>query len=374
MTNLNKFFDELIPILSYEIFNVNVGEMLAAFGILFLFFVLKHVLLNLIFYFLKKTTTKTLSSFDDDLVEIVKPPLSLAITATGFFLAINVFTFTKDIDLLLLNIYKTFLIGSFFWVLYRAENLLKIFMEKYAYKKQIEIAVEFLPLFRKLIRAALIVFAVTIIIQEWGYNIGAIITGLGIGGLAVALAAKDTLANFFGSLMIIMDRPFAIGDWIVVADIEGVVEEIGFRTTKIRTFEKALVSVPNSKIATDNVTNWSRRDSRRIKCKVGATYSTPPASLKKAVDDINDMLVNHKDISNDMIMVYFDEFAASSLNIFVYCFAATSTWAEYLAIKQDVYFNIMDIFQKHDISFAFPSMSLYHETDDESPLIVKQKD
>jgi len=371
---LNKFFDELIPILSYEIFNVNVGEMLAAFGILFLFFVLKHVLLNLIFYFLKKTTTKTLSSFDDDLVEIVKPPLSLAITATGFFLAINVFTFTKDIDLLLLNIYKTFLIGSFFWVLYRAENLLKIFMEKYAYKKQIEIAVEFLPLFRKLIRAALIVFAVTIIIQEWGYNIGAIITGLGIGGLAVALAAKDTLANFFGSLMIIMDRPFAIGDWIVVADIEGVVEEIGFRTTKIRTFEKALVSVPNSKIATDNVTNWSRRDSRRIKCKVGATYSTPPASLKKAVDDINDMLVNHKNINNDMIMVYFDEFAASSLNIFVYCFAATSTWAEYLAIKQDVYFNIMDIFQKHDISFAFPSMSLYHETDDESPLIVKQKD
>ncbi|MEC9492396.1 mechanosensitive ion channel family protein [Flexistipes sp.] len=374
MTNLNKFFDELIPILSYEIFNVNVGEMLAAFGILLLFFILKHVLLNIVFYFLKKATKKTLSSFDDDLVEIVKPPLSLTITATGFFLAINVFTFTKDIDLLLLNIYKTFLIGSFFWVLYRAENLLKIFMEKYAYKKQIEIAVEFLPLFRKLIRAALIVFAVTIIIQEWGYNIGAIITGLGIGGLAVALAAKDTLANFFGSLMIIMDRPFAIGDWIVVTDIEGVVEEIGFRTTKIRTFEKALVSVPNSKIATDNVTNWSRRDSRRIKCKVGATYSTPPASLKRAVSDINDMLVNHKNINNDMIMVYFDEFAASSLNIFVYCFAATSTWAEYLAIKQDVYFNIMDIFQKHDISFAFPSMSLYHETDDESPLIVKQKD
>ncbi|TYB33756.1 MAG: mechanosensitive ion channel family protein [Flexistipes sinusarabici] len=374
MINLNNFFEQLPPILSYEIFNVNVGEMLAAFGILLLFFVLKHVLLNIVFYFLKKTTKKTLSSFDDDLVEIVKPPLNLSITATGFFLAINVFTFTEDIDLLLLNIYKSFLIGSFFWVLYRAENLLKIFMEKYAYKKQIEIAVEFLPLFRKLIRAALIVFAVTIIIQEWGYNIGAIITGLGIGGLAVALAAKDTLANFFGSLMIIMDRPFAIGDWIVVADTEGVVEEIGFRTTKIRTFEKALVSVPNSKIATDNVTNWSRRSSRRILCRVGATYSTPPASLKKAVNDINDMLINHKSINNDMIMVYFDEFAASSLNIFVYCFAATSSWAEYLEIKQDVYFNIMDIFQKHGISFAFPSMSLYHETDDESPLVVKQKD
>ena len=371
---MNSFYEQLVPILSYEIFNVNVGEMLAAFGILLLFFISKHVLLNIVFYFLKKTTKKTLSSFDDDLVQIVKPPLSLVITATGFFLAINVFTFTKDIDILLLNIYKTFLIGSFFWVLYRAENLLKIFMEKYAYKKQIEIAVEFLPLFRKLIRAALIVFAVTIIIQEWGYNIGAIITGLGIGGLAVALAAKDTLANFFGSLMIIMDRPFAIGDWIIVADTEGVVEEIGFRTTKIRTFEKAIVSVPNSKIATDNVTNWSRRDARRIMCRVGATYSTPPASLKKAVNDINDMLINHESINNDMIMVYFDEFAASSLNIFVYCFAATSTWAEYLAIKQDVYFNIMDIFQKHDISFAFPSMSLYHETDDETPLVVKQKD
>ena len=371
---MNNFFDQLVSFFSYEIFNVNVAEMMAAFGILFLFFILKHVLLNIIFYFLKKTTKKTQSSFDDDLVEIVKPPLSLVITATGFYLAINVFTFTKNIDLLLLNIYKTFLIGSFFWVLYRAESLLKIFMEKYAYKKQIEIAVEFLPLFRKLIRAALIVFAVTIIIQEWGYNIGAIITGLGIGGLAVALAAKDTLANFFGSLMIIMDRPFAIGDWIIVADTEGVVEEIGFRTTKIRTFEKALVSVPNSKIATDNVTNWSRRDVRRIMCRVGATYSTPPESLKNAVRDIKDMLSKHENIDNNMVMVYFDEFASSSLNIFIYCFATTSVWAEYLAIKQDVYFNIMDIFQKYDISFAFPSMSLYHKTNDESPLVIKQKD
>lgn len=365
--------DQVSKVLSYEFFTINVGEMLAAFGILFLFFVLKHILLNIFFYFLKKATSKTQSKFDDDLVEILKPPLRTFITATGFFLAINVFSFTKEVDALLLNIYKTILIICFFWILYRAESLLKVFMEKYAYKKQIGIAIEFLPLFRKLIRAALIVFAVTIIIQEWGYNIGAIITGLGIGGLAVALAAKDTLANFFGSLMIIMDRPFVIGDWIVVADTEGVVEEIGFRTSKIRTFEKAIVSVPNSKIATDNVINWSRRDFRRIMCRVGATYSTPPETLKLAVNDINNMLANHENINKDMIMVYFDEFASSSLNIFIYCFAATSAWAEYLAIKQDVYFKIMEIFKKHNISFAFPSMSVYHETDNEAPFVIKQK-
>jgi len=360
--------------LTITVFNIPLSEFLFSLLILFVFFIFKHLFVKLIVGTLRKISSKTMRKYEEGLVDIIEPPVKLIITSTGFFFAINVFTLPNDIKLLIFNLYKTSLIIGIFWALYRSEIIFKQFLEKYVYSKQIEIAVDFLPLFRKFIRAALIIFAVTIIIQEWGYNIGAIITGLGIGGLAVALAAKDTLANFFGSLMIIFDRPFAIGDWIIVADTEGIVEEIGFRTTKIRTFDKALVSVPNSKIATDNVVNWSRRDKRRIMCRVGATYSTPPASLKKAVTDINDMLVNHEKINKETIMVFFDEFASSSLNIFVYCFADTSVWAEYLAIKEDVYFNIMDIFQKHGISFAFPSMSLYHETDDESPLVIKQKD
>jgi len=366
-------YTSLKDLLTYQIFNITLGELLLFLLILFVFFVFKHLFVKVVIGTLRKITSKTITKYDESIVDVIEPPVKLIITTTGFFLAINVFTFPADVSLLILNLYKTCLIIGFFWILYRSEIFFKQILEKYVYSKQIELAVDFLPLFRKFIRAALIIFAVTIIIQEWGYNIGAIITGLGIGGLAVALAARDTLANFFGSLMIIMDRPFAIGDWIVCADTEGIVEEIGFRTSKIRTFDKALVSIPNSKIATDNVVNWSRRDRRRIMCSVGATYSTPADSLKKAVEEIRQMLESHENIHDDMIMVYFNEFAASSLNIFIYCFTTTAIWDEYLSIRQDVFFKIMDIFKNLEISFAFPSMSIYHETDDETPLVVKQK-
>lgn len=371
--NSLEILNNLDSFLSYSVFSVPLKEILLSFAILFLFLVFKNIILKIIVSSAKKAAKKTKTTIDESIVDLLEPPLRFLITSTGVFLALNVFTFEKEISFLIINLYKSALILSFFWLLYRAEVVFQGYFERYAHHKQIEIAVDFLPLFRKFIKAAIVVLAATIIIQEWGYNIGAIITGLGIGGLAVALAAKDTLANFFGSLMIIMDRPFAIGDWVKSAETEGIVEEIGFRTTRVRTFEKALVSIPNSKIATDNVINNSRRDRRRIMCSVGATYSTPVDTLIKSVDKIRNMLFDHDKIHNDMIMVYFNEFAASSLNIFIYCFTTTSDWDEYLSIRQDVHFKIMHIFEELDISFAFPSMSVYHENLGDKSIMDNEK-
>jgi MscS family membrane protein len=204
--------------------------------------------------------------------------------------------------------------------------------------------------------------ALVIILQIWNIDVSAFIASLGLGGLAFALAAKDTAANLFGGLTLLADKSLKMKDWIKVEGVEGVVEEIGLRTTKIRTFEKSLITVPNQILANTPVENFSRRGIRRIKFRVGLTYDTSSEDIKKIVADINKMLKEHKDIAQDSSMhVRFDKFEDSSLSIFVYTFTSTANWARYLEIKEDVNIKVMKIVEDHKSSFAFPSQTLYIE-------------
>jgi MscS family membrane protein len=196
-------------------------------------------------------------------------------------------------------------------------------------------------------------------IQNLGYSISGLLASLGIGGLAVALAAKDTLSNIFGSFMIILDRPFHIGDWVKAGDMEGVVEEVGFRSTKIRTFAKTLITVPNNIIANLAIDNFSRMPNRRIKLNVGVTYETSPAQMRRAVSLIREMLTNHPAIQQDFFLVNFTDFGASSLDIMVYCFTTTTVWGEYLDARENVCLKIMDILEELGLEIAFPSRSVY---------------
>ena len=219
-----------------------------------------------------------------------------------------------------------------------------------------------------------------------GVNLTAILSGLGIGGLAVALAAKDTLANFFATISILVSDTFAQGDWIQVGPSEGTVVEIGLRVTTLRTFDNALISIPNSTLVNDDVKNWSRRTvGRRIKISLGVKYDSKPDDIKNTIEEIRTMLENHPNIATSntihqyensgfklvsqddvygvkkTLLVYLDEFAASSINILVYCFSSSVVWNEWLEVKQDVMFKIMNILEKNDLEFAFPSLSIYEE-------------
>jgi MscS family membrane protein len=198
---------------------------------------------------------------------------------------------------------------------------------------------------------------------------------LGIGGLAVALAAKDTLANVFGSIAIIVDRPFHIGDTIKAGDLEGKVEEVGFRSTKIRTLDKSLISVPNSVITNMAVNNLSRMVNRRIRFSIGLTYDTRPEQLQMAVQRIRTLLVEHEAIHNDGLLVHFTEFGASSLDILVQCFTITTDIPEHLSIREEVCLKIMNILEELGLQIAFPSRTVYlRDTEgDELPLAAKQK-
>jgi MscS family membrane protein len=200
-------------------------------------------------------------------------------------------------------------------------------------------------------------------LQVWGINVTALVASLGIGGLAFALAAKDTAANLFGSFSLLADKSIRIGEWIKVNGVEGTVETIGMRTTKIRSFQKSLITVPNHIVANNPIENFSRRGIRRIKMHIGLTYSTNSEQIRNIMADIKEMLKQHEGISqNDSLMVNFDTFGDSSLNIFIYTFTKTANWAKYLEIREDVNLQIMKIVEDNGSSFAFPSQSIYVES------------
>ncbi|UNC93867.1 mechanosensitive ion channel family protein [Candidatus Contubernalis alkalaceticus] len=218
-----------------------------------------------------------------------------------------------------------------------------------------------IPFISKILRFLIIFLAFSLVASEWGYDVTGIIAGLGLGGLAFALAAQDTAANIFGGIVIITDKPFDIGDWILSPSVEGTVEDISFRSTRIRTFANSLVSVPNSTLAKEPITNWSKMGKRRVSFNLGVTYDTSRDQLKKCVEEIRKMLENHPDVHKEVIFVKFDSFNDSSLDIFIYYFTITIQWGAHMKVKEEINLNIMKILEDQRVSIAFPSRSLYLE-------------
>ncbi|MBR4036134.1 MAG: mechanosensitive ion channel family protein, partial [Oscillospiraceae bacterium] len=169
--------------------------------------------------------------------------------------------------------------------------------------------------FTKIVKALVMVFTVVIIVEEFGYDVTGLITGLGLGGLTFALAAQDIASNFMSGITIILDKPFAIGDWIAVGGMEGIVEEMNFRSTRIRTFDNALITVPNSKLGNDSITNWTKMQMRKTNIIIGLLYSTSRDTLQAVCKDIYNELVKFEEIKGDSLVVKFDNFSASSLDV-----------------------------------------------------------
>ena len=243
----------------------------------------------------------------------------------------------------------------------------------------------------KIINFLTIIVGLLFMLYFAGANLTAILSGLGIGGFAVAFAAKDALANFLGTISILMSDVYSQGDWISVEGKEGTVVEVGLRVTTIRTFDNALIAIPNATLANSDVQNWSKRVlGRRIKMTLGVKYNSKAKHLSAAIEEIRQMLQEHKGIATERtsyeyrsrkspklvskedalgvkrtLLVYLDEFSDSSINILVYCFSKTTDWNEWLKTKEDVMYKIMDILEKNSLEFAFPSLSLYHEKEEE---------
>lgn len=305
---------------------------------------------------LQKQLDKTRNRWDDALLHALRRPLSLLIWILGLAFALQIMQVkaaevVREVGIML----------AITWFLIRFIS----FMERNILHEQ-ELAGA--PVDRttasaisQLLRVSVLITATLVILQTLGVNISAILAFGGIGGIAVGFAAKDLLANFFGGLMVYLDRPFAIGDWIRSPDkeIEGTVERIGWRTTQIRTFDKRALYVPNSVFASIALENPSRMTHRRIYETIGVRYDDID-KLPAIVAEVKKMLQAHPEIDQTQTMIVnFNSFAPSSLDFFVYTFTRTTNWIRYHEVKQDVLFRISDIIAAHGAEIAFPTSTVH---------------
>ncbi|PLX80129.1 MAG: mechanosensitive ion channel family protein [Desulfuromonas sp.] len=348
--------------LNTEILGITVVRYAIALGIVLFSFIAKKAFAHLFIKLIMPLAKRTKNELDDQVLVCVQKPSELLVFLIGLFGATQYLQLPVepyDINGFAINLIKVLTIVAAGWFLFNLVDLVDTYLKKWAARTESTLDDQLAPLIRKSLRIFIVIMALLMVIQSFGYPVSGLIASLGIGGLAFALAAKDTISNIFGSLMIIFDRPFHVGDWIQAGDLEGTVEEIGFRSTKIRTFAKTLITVPNNIIANMSLDNISRMPKRRIKLNVGVTYDTRPDQMREAVAKIRELLRQHPAIDQEFFLVNFTDFGASSLDIMVYCFTTTTVWGEYLEAREDVCLKIMDILEGMGLEIAFPSRTVY---------------
>lgn len=350
---------ENFPVLAHTLFGIPFANLIAAITVFFLFLGLRKFFTYIVLGTLQKLSKLTTTYYDDRIISALKSPIRFAFIIVGlhlFFLLI--FKETA----LVKNMLNTLVVYDVFWAILSITEALRELAHKVAKSFSHDLYKEVGNFMLTIIKILIAGIGLGAMLQVWGINVTALIASLGIGGLAFALAAKDTVANLFGSFSLLADKSIRIGEWIKVNGVEGTVEDIGMRTTKIRSFQKSLITVPNLIISNSPIENFSRRGVRRIKMHIGLTYGTTETQMTKIVEEIKYMLHNHPNISQkETLLVNFDSFGDSALNIFIYTFTATSNWEKYLNIREDIHLKIMKIVEENDSSFAFPSQSVYVE-------------
>ena len=347
---------------------ISTEDLLIFFTLIFLSFVVRFFFL----YFLdKKITTlvkKTKSEMDDQIVYAVRNPVGYFILLQGFYLAIFSLHLPDMIGMVniadLLD--NAYILGFSFIMLYLFFKLIDVigfYVFRMAKDSDNMLDDQLAPLLIKSLRIFVIILGVIFILQNFGYSIASLLAGLGIGGLAFALAAQDTVSNLFGSFTIFTDKPFHLGDWVRIGDAEGTVEEVGFRSTRIRRFDQAQVTVPNSQFIKNDVINFSAMKKRRIKFNLGVTYGTSPEQMTKVVEGIKQIIKEDYKFDHTFSMVHFTEFGDFSLNIFIYCFTKTTVWDEFLSVREEFNLKIMQLLQELEVEIAFPSQMIYFDKD-----------
>jgi MscS family membrane protein len=353
---LPKIVTELTKTLGLDAWVLQV--FVVVFITLVLAFIVKRVLRRV-----HAKVQNTRNPWDEALVSALDKPLITAVWIVGLAFAIQIIE--KETEAAIFAAVKPIrdvaIIATLAWFLVRFIRAAeKNIIARNAELGQ-EIDVTTVDAIAKLLRLSVIITAALVALQTLGFSVSGVLAFGGIGGIAVGFAAKDMLANFFGGLMVYMDRPFAVGDWIRSPDrdIEGTVEEIGWRLTRIRTFDSRPLYVPNSTFTSIAVENPSRMENRRIYETIGVRYDDA-AKVGAIVNDVDEMLKNHADIASDRtLMVNFTTCGASSLNFFIYCFTRTAAWAEFHKVKQDVLLKVLDIVEQHGAEVAFPTTTVH---------------
>ena len=341
--------------------NYNIDHWLVKVFIIIFIIIIINITTRILLNVVNGQVKKTNNLWDDCVINSIYRPLTILVWLLGIIFTLEFFN--SDLKALsissetLINIKKAGIILVISLFLINLTNNFQKTITNNNKKNNIDVDEATYEAVSKIVRLSIIITSSLIILQTFGFSISGVLAFGGIGGVAVGFAAKDMLANFFGGLMIYLDRPFRKGDWIRSPDrdLEGTVESIGWRQTAIRNFRKNIIYIPNSVFMNIIVENPSRMTHRRIKEVIGLRYKDL-SKMVHIVNDVKNMLSSHKDIDHDQVtIVNFNSYNDSSIDFFINTYADTKEWVKYHEIKQDVLIQVGNIIEKHGAEIAFPT-------------------
>lgn len=359
------FLEHLVDA-ALEIFDVrSSGNTTTHYVIAVLFLVgsylLRRVVTTIIFGFFRRLAARTQTTLDDKLFSALEAPVATFIVIAGAVAALKVLKFSAQADTVLGYASTVAFSLTTFWLLLRAFNTVLDHMHEIARGKQLGIAA-FMPWIKKAMITIFAVFGVLMIAQSLGADVKAFLAGLGLGGLAFALAAQDTIANLFGSVVVAIDQPFKIGEAVQIGATIGVVEDIGLRSTKIRTLDKSLVIIPNKTVAAEAITNLSRFTQRRVAQTLGLTYDTRPEQMEELLQELRRLIAADEGVDKSSVVVAFNNYGASSLDIMMVYLTTDPDFVKHLQVRERLNLAIMRAVAARGLSFAFPTQTVHVAT------------
>jgi MscS family membrane protein len=362
MGDLKSFWGIVVDVWQQGIFGIQIGKVLTAAFIFIIFLMLRKIIATQLIKRVKTLADKTTSQIDDKVVGALEKPITMIPVVMGLFFSLQYLDLEGTLGEVGLKLVRSLIVFVIFWGFYNLVEPFSFLLDK--------IKVVFSTVMRdwllKVIKIALIFIGAATVLEAWGIKVGPILAGLGLFGVAVALGAQDLFKNLISGLLIISEKRFNIGDWILVDGVvEGTVEDIGFRSTIVRRFDKAPVYVPNGRLADLAVTNFSAMTHRRIFWHIAVEYRTTIAQLRRIRDEIEAYILEDDAFAKPHEVATFvriDRFSDSSIDIMLYCFTRTIFWGQWLEIKEKLALKVKEIVEGAGTGFAFPSRSIYMST------------
>ena len=366
MEILEGFWQQVVAVWSTGIFGVSLGEVLLAVVVFFVFLFARRLFSRFVIRTVRAVTKRTKTIVDDEILSAIEEPLRFIFVVIGIYAAGQVAPFPEAVNQFLDRLVRSLIAFTIFWTMYRCVDSLSFLLDRLtALFGSTGVRDSLRGFFAKLGKFVIACLGVVAVLEEWDFNVAAVLGGLGLVGMAVAFGAQNVISNLFSGIAIFLDHMFEKGDWIRTPDVEGTVEEIGFRTTKVRRFDMSLVTIPNALLGGGAVINFSRMTHRRIYWMIGLEYRTTEDQLRSIVSAINDYVRGNDDFQTDpakaTTLINVDSFNDSSIDIMFYCFTQTTNWGEWMVIKETLAYEIKRIVEQNGAGFAFPSSSLYVE-------------
>jgi len=368
-TDVPHWLEDQIPqtLKSGEIFGLEYWQWIGLLLLIFLGIAADHVVRGIFRPVIRRAIRRLNSDADEQSIKDAVRALGLFAGAVVWLVLVKALVLSgtiREIASAAVGVYAVFTGTLTGW---RFTDLLADVLLHLAKRSEAKFDDILVPLLRKTLKVFIVAFGVVYGAQNLNINIVPLLTGLGIGGLAFAFAAKDTIENFFGSIAVILDRPFEVGDWVLIGDVEGTVEELGFRSTRIRTFYNSQVTVPNATLVRANVDNYGRRTYRRWKTYIGVQYDTSPEKLLAFTEGIRELVRQHPYTRKDFYQVWCSDFGDSSFKILVYIFHQVPDWATELRERERLFVDIVRLADRLGVQFAFPTRTVHLYNEEHTP-------